>query len=163
MMTCRTIRMDALRYEVVVKRCIELAVHLSSSNYHINAFLCHLDDFEKKFEGLTLDSKSGSTKVKENTIMDKSIKLLSPHVIKGKWRPQTKRKVPTVKKIAKNRKKIHLFIYFSINYMYSFLIYVYFCFKVYTCRNILDDESQFSYLSGSQLGASNEGFGPLVF
>ncbi|XP_042950378.1 protein FAR-RED ELONGATED HYPOCOTYL 3-like [Carya illinoinensis] len=49
-----------------------------------------LDEFEHNFIGLTLEP--GSTKVKESLVMDKGKKILSPHVVQGKWRPPTKRK-----------------------------------------------------------------------
>ncbi|XP_041009424.1 protein FAR1-RELATED SEQUENCE 6-like [Juglans microcarpa x Juglans regia] len=96
---------DSWRYEFVVKRCVKLATCVSSSDAHVIAFMCHLDEFENQFKGLTLESSS--TKVTEIVITDKGKKILSPHVVRGKGRPPTKRKVPPVGKAAIKRKKKH--------------------------------------------------------
>ncbi|XP_018820609.2 protein FAR-RED ELONGATED HYPOCOTYL 3-like [Juglans regia] len=123
---------DARRYEVVVKRCLKLATRVSPSDYHVDAFLRVLDDFEKKFESLTLESKSSSTKVKANVVADKGKKILSPHVVRGKGRPPTKRKVSAVEKGATKKKKKQ------------------------TCRKIFDDESQLHDLPESQINTSTQ-------
>ncbi|XP_018816275.2 uncharacterized protein LOC108987738 [Juglans regia] len=64
--------------------------------------MLHLDEFENKFKGLT--QESGSTKVAETVQTDKGKKILSPHVVRGKGRPPTKRKVPPVEKAVTRRK-----------------------------------------------------------
>ncbi|KAG2721288.1 hypothetical protein I3760_02G074700 [Carya illinoinensis] len=69
---------DARRYEVVVKRCLKLATRVSSSDDHVNALLHVLDEFEKKFESLPLESKSSSAKVKTNVIANKGKKNIKP-------------------------------------------------------------------------------------
>ncbi|XP_018814566.2 protein FAR1-RELATED SEQUENCE 4-like [Juglans regia] len=94
---------DSRRYEFVVKRCVKLATRVSSSDAHVTTFMHHLEEFENQFKGLTLES--GSTKVTETVVTDKGKKILSPHVVKGKERPPTKRKVPPVEKVATKRKK----------------------------------------------------------
>ncbi|KAF5451308.1 hypothetical protein F2P56_026424 [Juglans regia] len=94
---------DSRRYEFVVKRCVKLATRVSSSDAHVTAFMRHLEEFENQFKGLTLESSS--TKVTETVVTDKGKKILSPHVIRGKGRPTTKRKVPPVEKVATKRKK----------------------------------------------------------
>ncbi|KAF5464716.1 hypothetical protein F2P56_014770 [Juglans regia] len=94
---------DSRRYEFVVKRCVKLASRVSSNDAHVTAFMRHLDEFENQFKGLTL--KSSSTKVSETVVTDKGKKILSPHVVRGKGRPPTKRKVPPVEKAASKRKK----------------------------------------------------------
>ncbi|KAG2674878.1 hypothetical protein I3843_13G139600 [Carya illinoinensis] len=83
---------DSRRYEFVVKRCLKLATRVCTSDDHVDAFMSHLDEFEIKFKGLTLES--GSSKVKETTVLNK-----------GKGRPPTKRKVPPLEKAATKRKK----------------------------------------------------------
>ncbi|KAF5457214.1 hypothetical protein F2P56_021330 [Juglans regia] len=93
---------DSGRYELVVKRCSKLATRVSSSDAHVTAFMLHLDEFENKFKGLT--QESGSTKVAETVQTDKGKKILSPHVVRGKGRPPTKRKVPPVEKAVTRRK-----------------------------------------------------------
>ncbi|KAF5475045.1 hypothetical protein F2P56_006892 [Juglans regia] len=94
---------DSRRYEFVVKRCVKLATRVSSNDAHVTAFMRHLDEFENQFKGLTLESSS--TKVSETVVTDKGKKILSPHVVRGKGRPPTKRKVPPVEKAASKRKK----------------------------------------------------------
>ncbi|KAG2699563.1 hypothetical protein I3760_07G197500 [Carya illinoinensis] len=94
---------DSRRYEFVVKYCVQLATRVCPSDEHVTAFVSHLEEFEKKFQGLTLES--GSSKVKETIVTDKSKKILSPHVVRGKGRPPTKRKVPPMEKAARKRKK----------------------------------------------------------
>ncbi|KAF5453434.1 hypothetical protein F2P56_028336, partial [Juglans regia] len=94
---------DSRRYEFVVKRCVKLATRVSSSDAHVTAFMRHLEEFENQFKGLTLESSS--TKVTETVVTDKGKKILSPHVVRGKGRPPTKRKVPPVEKVATKRKK----------------------------------------------------------
>ncbi|XP_042964768.1 protein FAR1-RELATED SEQUENCE 4-like [Carya illinoinensis] len=91
------------RYEFVVKRCLKLAIRVCPSDDHVDAFMCHLDEFEVKFKGLTLES--GSSKVKETAAPTKGKKILSPHIVRGKGRPPTKRKVPPLEKAATKRKK----------------------------------------------------------
>ncbi|KAF5475984.1 hypothetical protein F2P56_007735 [Juglans regia] len=119
---------EARRYDLVVKRCLRLATRVSPSDEDVNAFLHHLDDFEHKFAELQLES--GSTKVKENTVADKDKKILSPHVVQGKGRLPTKRKVlPMEKATTKRRKK-------------------------QTCRKNFDDKAQYSDLPESQVGGS---------
>ncbi|XP_041025392.1 protein FAR-RED ELONGATED HYPOCOTYL 3-like [Juglans microcarpa x Juglans regia] len=94
---------DSRMYEFVMKRCVKLATHVSSSDAHVTAFMRHLDEFENQFKGLTLESSS--TKVTETVVTDKGKKILSPYVVRGKGRPPTKRKVPPVEKVATKRKK----------------------------------------------------------
>ncbi|KAG7977425.1 hypothetical protein I3843_05G031100 [Carya illinoinensis] len=95
---------DSRRYEFVVKRCLKLNTRVCTIDDHVTAFVSHMDEFENKFKGLTLES--GSSKVKETIVTDKSNpKILSPHVVRGKGRPPTKRKVPPVEKAATKRKK----------------------------------------------------------
>ncbi|KAG6677933.1 hypothetical protein I3842_14G053000 [Carya illinoinensis] len=94
---------DSQRYEFVVKRCLKLATHVCTTDDHVTAFVSHMDEFENKFKGLTL--KSSSSKIKETIVADKSKKILSLHVVRGKGMPLTKRKVPPVKKAARKRKK----------------------------------------------------------
>ncbi|XP_042973143.1 protein FAR-RED ELONGATED HYPOCOTYL 3-like [Carya illinoinensis] len=94
---------DSRRYEFVVKRCLKLATRVCPSNDHVDAFMCHLDEFEVKFKGLTLES--GSSKLKETAAPTKDKKILSPHVVRGKKRPPTKRKVPPLEKAATKPKK----------------------------------------------------------
>ncbi|XP_042980005.1 protein FAR-RED IMPAIRED RESPONSE 1-like [Carya illinoinensis] len=89
---------DSRRYEFVVKRCLTWATRVCPSDDHVTTFISHLDEFENKFKGLTLES--GSSKVKETMVTDKGKKILSPHIVRGKWRPPTKRKVPLVEKAA---------------------------------------------------------------
>ncbi|XP_042978794.1 protein FAR1-RELATED SEQUENCE 1-like [Carya illinoinensis] len=112
---------DSRRYKFVVKYCVKLATRVCPSDEHVTAFVSHLEEFEKKFQGLTLES--GSSKVKETIVTDKSKKILSPHVVRGKGRPPTKRKVLPVEKAARKRKKQS------------------------TCRKIFDDASQDGELS----------------
>ncbi|KAG7984647.1 hypothetical protein I3843_04G170700 [Carya illinoinensis] len=107
---------DSGRYEFVVKRCLTWATRVCPSDDHVAAFISHLEEFENKFKGLTLES--GSSKVKETMVTDKGKKILSPHIVRGKGRPPTKRKVPPVEKAAMKRKKKP------------------------TCRKIFDDASQ---------------------
>ncbi|KAG6649266.1 hypothetical protein CIPAW_07G200600 [Carya illinoinensis] len=98
-----TVVKNSRRYEFVVKYCVQLATRVCPSDEHVTAFVSHLEEFEKKFQGLTLES--GSSKVKETIVTDKSKKILSPHVVRGKGRPPTKRKVPPMEKAARKRKK----------------------------------------------------------
>ncbi|XP_042965675.1 protein FAR-RED IMPAIRED RESPONSE 1-like isoform X2 [Carya illinoinensis] len=72
---------DAQRYDVVVKRCMKLATKISSSDERVNAFLCYVDEFDSKCDDLTFGSKSESTKVGSNVVVDKGKKILSPHVV----------------------------------------------------------------------------------
>ncbi|XP_040987719.1 protein FAR1-RELATED SEQUENCE 6-like [Juglans microcarpa x Juglans regia] len=96
-------RRYTMRYEFVVKRCVKLATRVSSSDVHVIAFMRHLDEFENQFKGLILESSS--TKVTETVVTDKGKKILSLHVVRGKGRPPTKRKVPPIEKVATMRKK----------------------------------------------------------
>ncbi|XP_042984988.1 uncharacterized protein LOC122313811 isoform X1 [Carya illinoinensis] len=107
---------DSRRYEFVVKQCLTWATHVCPSDDHVIAFMCHLDEFENKFKGLTLEF--GSSKVKETMVMDKGKKILGPHIVRGKGRPPMKMKVLPVEKTATKRKKKP------------------------TCRKIFDDASQ---------------------
>ncbi|KAF5453291.1 hypothetical protein F2P56_028203 [Juglans regia] len=116
---------DARRYEIVIKRCLKLATRISSSDEHVNAFLHYVDEFESKCEGLTIGSKSESTKVRPKVVADKDKKILSPHVVREKGRPLAKRKDPPVEKMATKRKKEQ------------------------TCRKIFDDETQLGDIPGS--------------
>ncbi|XP_042954723.1 protein FAR-RED ELONGATED HYPOCOTYL 3-like [Carya illinoinensis] len=47
---------DSRRYEFVVKRCLKLATRVCTSDDRVHAFMSHLDEFEIKFKGLTLES-----------------------------------------------------------------------------------------------------------
>ncbi|XP_042992109.1 protein FAR-RED IMPAIRED RESPONSE 1-like [Carya illinoinensis] len=94
---------DSQRYEFVVKRCLKLATRVCPSDDHVDAFMCHLDEFKIKFKGLTLES--GSSKIKVTTAPTKGKKILNPHVVREKGRPPTKRKVPPLKKATTKRKK----------------------------------------------------------
>ncbi|KAF5471380.1 hypothetical protein F2P56_008188 [Juglans regia] len=64
-----------------------------------------LDDFEHKY--VRLEPESGSSKLKQNVVAvaEKDKKILSPHVVRGKGRPPTRRKVPMVEKATRKRKK----------------------------------------------------------
>ncbi|XP_040990945.1 uncharacterized protein LOC121238170 [Juglans microcarpa x Juglans regia] len=103
------INADAGRYDLVVKRCLRLAMRVSHSDDHVNAFLHHLDEFEHKFAGLQLES--GSIKMKENMVADEGKKILSSHAVQEKGRLPTRRRVPPVEKAAMKRKKRHV-LYF---------------------------------------------------
>ncbi|XP_035544629.1 protein FAR1-RELATED SEQUENCE 5-like [Juglans regia] len=94
---------DARRYELLVQRCLRFATRVSRNDKHVNAFFHMLEDFEHKYVGL--EPESGSTKLKENVVGDKDKKILSPHVVLGKGRPPTRRKVPMVEKATRKRKK----------------------------------------------------------
>ncbi|KAF5477834.1 hypothetical protein F2P56_004446 [Juglans regia] len=98
---------DAQRYEVVVKRCLKLAMRVSQSDEHCNAFLRLLDEFEHKFEGLTFESRPYPTNVKEKAVMEKGRKISSPHV-QEKRRTPMKRKVPVVEMVATKREKTEM-------------------------------------------------------
>ncbi|KAG2695858.1 hypothetical protein I3760_07G032200 [Carya illinoinensis] len=95
---------DCRRYERVVKRCMKLATKISISEQKVNAFLRVVDDFDSNCDDDTFGGRSESMKVGPNVVTDKSKKILSPHVVRGKGRPPSKRKVPPVKKMAKKRK-----------------------------------------------------------
>ncbi|KAG7987316.1 hypothetical protein I3843_03G127300 [Carya illinoinensis] len=99
---CR-VNPNARRYEEVVKRCIRLAIRVSRNEEHVNAFFQFLDDFELKLVGV--EPVTCSTKVKENVDANRGNKILSPHVVRGKGRPPTRRKVPMVEKAVGKRKK----------------------------------------------------------
>ncbi|XP_042939412.1 protein FAR1-RELATED SEQUENCE 1-like [Carya illinoinensis] len=98
-------RSDARNYEVVVKRCMKLAIKISSDNGKVSAFLRVVDDFEKKCEGSTPESTFEQTKENPKVVLDTGVKILNPNVVRGKGRPPSKRKVPPVEKIANKRKK----------------------------------------------------------
>lgn len=68
--------MNARRIELVLKKCLKLATHISISDDHVNAFMYCLNEFEHQFKGLTIDF--GSMKVKENKVTNKGKKVLSP-------------------------------------------------------------------------------------
>ncbi|XP_041004693.1 protein FAR-RED ELONGATED HYPOCOTYL 3-like [Juglans microcarpa x Juglans regia] len=121
---------DARRYELVIQRCLRFATRVSRNDEHVNAFFHMLDDFEHKYVGLELES--GSTKLKENVVADKDKKILSPHVVRGKGRPPTRRKVPMVEKATRKRKKKQ------------------------TYRNLFDDTSHNVDLPVSEVGATVE-------
>ncbi|KAG2672850.1 hypothetical protein I3760_13G060700 [Carya illinoinensis] len=55
-------RSDAKNYELVVKRCSQLATKISSDNEKVSAFLRVVNDFETKCEGSTLESTCEQTK-----------------------------------------------------------------------------------------------------
>ncbi|XP_042980056.1 protein FAR1-RELATED SEQUENCE 4-like [Carya illinoinensis] len=95
---------DCRRYERVVKRCMKLATKISTSEQKVNAFLHVVDDFDANCDDDTCGAISESMKFGPNVVMDKSKKILSPHVVRGKGRPPSKRKVRPVEKIAKKRK-----------------------------------------------------------
>ncbi|KAG6639156.1 protein FAR1-RELATED SEQUENCE 5-like [Carya illinoinensis] len=95
---------DARRYEMVVKRCMKLATKISRSDERVNAFLRVVDDFDSRCDDATVGSRSESTHVGSNVHADKGKKILSPHVVRGKGRPPSKRKVPAVEKVARKRK-----------------------------------------------------------
>ncbi|XP_042974283.1 protein FAR-RED IMPAIRED RESPONSE 1-like [Carya illinoinensis] len=95
---------DARRYEMVVKRCMKLATKISQSDERVNAFLRVVDDFDSRCDDVMVGSRSESTKVGSNVQADKGKKILSPHVVRGKGRPPSKRKVPPVEKMARKRK-----------------------------------------------------------
>ncbi|KAF5482446.1 hypothetical protein F2P56_003016 [Juglans regia] len=122
---------DSQRYELVIKRCLKLATRVSPSDDHVNAFMRFLDEFKHNFKGLLL--KSGSTKVNESDVVDKCKKILSPNVVRRKWRPPTKRKVPPLEKVATKKKKKQ------------------------TCRKIFDGEQVgVAEVSAPQVGANVE-------
>ncbi|KAG2725815.1 hypothetical protein I3760_01G084100 [Carya illinoinensis] len=41
---------DSQRYEFIVKRCLKLATRVCPSDDHVDAFMCHLDEFKIKFK-----------------------------------------------------------------------------------------------------------------
>ncbi|XP_040998414.1 protein FAR1-RELATED SEQUENCE 1-like isoform X1 [Juglans microcarpa x Juglans regia] len=126
---------DAWRYEIVIKRCLKLATRISSSDEHVNAFLCYVDEFESKCEGLTIGSKSESTKVRPKIVADKGKKILSSHVVREKGRPPTKRKDPPMEKMATKRENKQ------------------------TCRKIFDDDTQLGDILRSDAKQFDEGVG----
>ncbi|KAG6682530.1 hypothetical protein I3842_13G147300 [Carya illinoinensis] len=75
---------DARRYEVVVKKCLKLATRVSASDEHYNAFLQHLDEFEHKCEGLTFETKSCSTNVKEKVVTNEKKKQTRRKIFEDK-------------------------------------------------------------------------------
>ncbi|XP_018830883.2 protein FAR-RED ELONGATED HYPOCOTYL 3-like [Juglans regia] len=119
---------DARRYEFVVKRCLRFATRVSRNDEHVNAFFHMLDEFEHKCVGL--EPEFGSTKLKENVVIDKDKKILSPNVVWRKGRPPTRRKVPMVEKATRKRKKTQ------------------------TYRNLFDDDSYNVDLPVSEVGAT---------
>ncbi|XP_035549729.1 protein FAR1-RELATED SEQUENCE 5-like [Juglans regia] len=123
---------DARRYEMVVSRCMKLATKISPSDERVNAFLRYVDDFDSKCDDATFGSRFESTNVGPNVVTDKGKKILSPHVVRGKGRPPSKRKVPPVEKMARKRK---------------------------ACRKILDDETQLGDTLGSQHHQFDDGVG----
>ncbi|XP_042958025.1 protein FAR-RED IMPAIRED RESPONSE 1-like [Carya illinoinensis] len=98
-------RSDARNYELVVKRCSQLATKISSDNEKVSAFMRVVNDFETKCEGSTLESTCEQTKAQPKVVLEKGKKILSPIVVRGKGRPPSKRKVPPVEKLATKRKK----------------------------------------------------------
>ncbi|KAF5475279.1 hypothetical protein F2P56_007102 [Juglans regia] len=83
---------DARRYELVVQRCLRFVTRVSRNDEDVNAFFHMLDDFEHKY--VRLEPESGSSKLKQNVVAvaDKDKKILSPHVVREKGRPPTRRK-----------------------------------------------------------------------
>ncbi|XP_040988676.1 uncharacterized protein LOC121236206 [Juglans microcarpa x Juglans regia] len=66
-----------------------------------------------------LTTNDSLTKLRKNMIPEKGKKVVSPHVVRGKGRPPTKRKVGAVENDITKRKKKHV-----------------------TCRKIFNDEEQ---------------------
>ncbi|XP_035541664.1 protein FAR1-RELATED SEQUENCE 1-like [Juglans regia] len=114
---------DARRYEMEVKRCIKLATKISPSDERVNTFMRYVNNFYSKCDDVTFGLKVESTKVGPNVEADKGKKILSPHMVRGKGKPPSKRKVPPVEKMARKRN---------------------------ACRKIFVDETQLSDTPGSQ-------------
>ncbi|XP_042956418.1 protein FAR-RED IMPAIRED RESPONSE 1-like [Carya illinoinensis] len=80
-------RSDAKNYELVVKRCSQLATKISSDNEKVSALLRVVNDFETKCEGSTLESTCEQTKMQHNwkTVRDlKNPKLMMEFVLERK-------------------------------------------------------------------------------
>ncbi|KAG2694522.1 hypothetical protein I3760_08G149300 [Carya illinoinensis] len=90
---------DSRRHDVVVKRCLRFVGRVPWNDEHVTAFFHLLEEFEQKVVGLQVES--GSTRLKSNVDADRGKKILSPHVVCGKGRPPTRRKVPIVEKAGR--------------------------------------------------------------
>lgn len=64
---------------------MKLAMRESPSDDHVNAIMHCLDEFDRQFNGLMLESSL--TNVKENVVANKGKMALSSHVIREKGRP----------------------------------------------------------------------------
>lgn len=64
---------------------MKLAMREFPSDDHVNAIMHCLDEFDRQFNGLMLESSL--TNVKENVVANKGKMALSSHVIREKGRP----------------------------------------------------------------------------
>ncbi|XP_042973191.1 uncharacterized protein LOC122304997 [Carya illinoinensis] len=127
-------RSDARNYELVVKRCSQLATKISPDNEKVSAFLRVVNEFDTKCEGSAHESTFDQMRAKPDEVLDQGKKVLSPNVVRGKGRPPSKRKMSPMEKMATKRKRL-------------------------TCRKILVDETQLGDTAGSQQHQFDDGVG----